>query len=144
MTSSNDSFSGFFQVCLKRCVFSRFSRPKVQFQVFPGFPGTDNPGLNISQYNNFRHETYFKQFNRGLSHNLNTCQGLFDKIRAYVRYKKRARKSSKRAQLWIFTAPFFKFRTFRTLHLPKRHVFLAFRFSKRALRAGTARNKWLK
>ena len=37
------------------------------------------------------------------------------------------------------------------LHPPKRHVFLdfsvekkVFRFAKRALRAGTARNKWLK
>ena len=79
-------------------------------------------------------------------------QGLFQKIWACVRYnQKRAKKSSKRAQVWVFTPYFCKFRTFRTLHLPKRHVFLevlvekkAFCFSKRALCAGTARNKWLK
>ena len=65
--------------------------------------------------------------------------------------QKRAGKSSQRAQLWIFTPHSSKFRAFRTLHPPKRHVFLeflvenkAYHFSKRALRAGTARNKWLK
>ena len=69
-----------------------------------------------------------------------------------MRYKqKRTRKSSKRAQLWIFTPHFSKFRAFRTLHSPKQHVFLeflvknnAFHFSKRALREDTARNKLLK
>ena len=77
-------------------------------------------------------------------------QGLFWKIRTYVRYnQKRARKSSKRAQLWVFPPHFSKFRAFRILHPPKRHVFLeflvekkVFRFAKRALRAATARNKW--
>ena len=46
---------------------------------------------------------------------------------------------------------FFKCRIFRTLHPSKQHVFLeflvenrAFYFSKRALRAGIARTKWLK
>ena len=44
-----------------------------------------------------------------------------------------------------------KSRTFRMLHPPKRYVVLkvltentVMYFSKRALRAGTARNKWLK
>ena len=79
-------------------------------------------------------------------------QGLFWKIRACVRYNlKRAKRSSKRAQLWIFATHFFKFRAFVTLHPPKQHVFLefsvenkAFYFTKRALCADTARNKWLK
>ena len=45
--------------------------------------------------------------------------GLFQKIRACVRYnQKRARKSSKRAQLWVFTPLFSKFGAFRTLHPP--------------------------
>ena len=64
--------------------------------------------------------------------------------------QKRARKSSKRAELWIFNPDFSKFRALRTLHSPKRHVvfkFLvenkAFHFSKRALRAGTTHNKCL-
>ena len=59
--------------------------------------------------------------------------------------------SSKKAHLWIFTPHFFKFRAFRTLHPPRRHLFLEFlvgsvtyNFSKKALRAGAARNKWLK
>ena len=44
---------------------------------------------------------------------------------ACVRYnQKEARKSSKRVQLWIFTPHFSQFRAFRTLHPPKRHVFL--------------------
>ena len=54
--------------------------------------------------------------------------------------KKWARKSSKRAPLWIFTAHFYKFWAFRTLHPHKRHFFLEvlvenkpFYFSKRAL-----------
>ena len=62
----------------------------------------------------------------------------------------RARKSSKRAHLWIFTT-LFKFRTFRMLHPPKQHVFLeflvdkkAFHFSKRTLRAVAICNNWLK
>ena len=83
---------------------------------------------------------------------LDHIQGLFWKIRSCVRFNlKRARKCSKRAQLWIFTPHSSKFRAFRTLHLPIRHVFLeflvenkAYHFSKRALRAGTARNKLLK
>ena len=65
--------------------------------------------------------------------------------------QKRARKSSKRAQLWIFNPHFFKFRAFKTPHPTKRHVVLevlvenkAFHFSKRALRAGTTCNRWLK
>ena len=65
--------------------------------------------------------------------------------------QKKARKSSERAQLWIFNPHFSKFRAFRRLHPLKQHVFLeflvekkAFRFSKRALRAGTACNKWFK
>ena len=69
-----------------------------------------------------------------------------------MRYnQKRAIKSSKRAQLWIFTPHFSKFRAFRTLYPPKRHVFLEFLaekkasdFSKRALRVDIAQNKWLK
>ena len=69
-----------------------------------------------------------------------------------MRYnQKRARKSSERIELWIFIPHFSKFRAFRTLQPPKRHVVLeflaenkAFHFSKRALRAGTSRNKWLK
>ena len=69
-----------------------------------------------------------------------------------MRYnQKRARKSSKRAQLWIFTPYFSKFRVFRTLHTPKQHVFLellvenkTFYFSKKALLAGTTCKKWLK
>ena len=70
---------------------------------------------------------------------------------ACVRHNQEARKSSKRVQLWIFTPHFSQFRAFRTLHPPKRHVFLeilienkVFHFSKRALRAGTPRNKWFK
>ena len=61
--------------------------------------------------------------------------------------QKRAIKSSKRAQVWIFTPHFL----FTKLHSPKQHVFLqflvekkTFNFSKRALRAGAARNKLLK
>ena len=69
---------------------------------------------------------------------------------------KKRTKYRKRAQLWIFTPQFSKFRVFRTLHPSKRQVFFiiiiiiifsrenSFHFSKRALRAGTARNKWLK
>ena len=60
-------------------------------------------------------------------------------------------KCNKKAQLWIFTPYFSNVRTFRTLHPTKRHVFLEFlvetksyKFLKRALRAGTVRNKWLK
>ena len=52
-------------------------------------------------------------------------QGFFSKIRACMHYnQKRARKSSKRAQLWIFTPHFSKFRAFRMPHTPKWHVFL--------------------
>ena len=69
-----------------------------------------------------------------------------------MRYNpKRAKKSSKRAQLWIFTTHFFKFRAFIMLQPPKQHVFLEFLVenkvfysTKRALRADTARNKWPK
>ena len=79
-------------------------------------------------------------------------QGLFQKIRTCMRFnQKRARKSSKRAQLLIFTPHSSKFKAFRTLHPPKRHVFLeflvknkAYHFSKRARYAGTSCNKWLK
>ena len=84
--------------------------------------------------------------------NLLTSQGLFQKIRACVRHnQKRARKSSERAQLWIFTPYFSQFWGFRTLHTPKWHVFLeflvenkAFHFSKKVLHAGAACKKWLK
>ena len=93
--------------------------------------------------------------NHTFSRKLKTCQhyqGLFQKIRACVQFnQKRARTSSKRAKLWIFTPHSSKFRAFGTLHPPKRHVFLEFleenkanHSSKRALRAATARNKWLK
>ena len=69
-----------------------------------------------------------------------------------MRYdQKRATKSSKRAQLWIFTSHFSKFRAFRTLQPHKQHVFLeflvenkAFHVSKRALRTSTTRIKWFK
>ena len=69
-----------------------------------------------------------------------------------MRYNpERAKKSRKRAQLWIFTAHFFKFRAFIALHPRKQQVFLeflvenkAFYSTKRALRADTARSKWLK
>ena len=64
---------------------------------------------------------------------------------------KRAKKSSKREKLWIFTTHFFKFRAFITLHPLKQHVFLeflvgikAFFSTKRAFSADTACNKWLK
>ena len=81
-----------------------------------------------------------------------TYKSLLQKIKARVRYRqRRARKSSKRAQLWTFTPHFSKFRVFRTVHSTKRDVFLeflvenkAFNFSKRALRANIARDKWLK
>lgn len=59
----------------------------------------------------------------------------------------RAIKCSKRAQLWISTPHFFKFREFRVLRLLKDVFFLflvekkALYFSKRALWAGTACNK---
>ena len=43
MASSIDGFPKFFQVCLKRCVFSRFSRPEIQVQ---DFPGADHPAHN--------------------------------------------------------------------------------------------------
>ena len=67
--------------------------------------------------------------------------------------QKGQKKSSKRAQFWIFTN-FFKFRAFITLHPlpPKQHVFLEFLVEnkefyskKKALRADAARtayNKW--
>ena len=62
--------------------------------------------------------------------------------------QKRARKFSKRAQLWIFAPYLSTFRALRMLHPPKLHMFLevlveskTFYFSKRALREGTARNK---
>ena len=58
-----------------------------------------------------------------------------------------SKKSSKRAQLWIFSTHFFKFRAFITLHSPKQHVFLeflvenkAFYSTKRALRIPHAIN----
>ena len=78
--------------------------------------------------------------------------GLILENKGCVRYnQKEAMNCSKRAQLWIFTPYFSKFWAFRTLHPPKRHVFLeflvekkAFHSSKRALRAGIACNKWLK
>ena len=81
-----------------------------------------------------------------------TTASLFKKIWACLRYnQKRTRKSIKRAQLWIFTPHFSKFRAFRMLHPPKWYVFLefsvnnkAFHFSKRVLRAVTACKKWLK
>ena len=64
---------------------------------------------------------------------------------------KRAKKSSKRAQLLIFTTHFFKFRAFITLHPPKQHVFLevlvenkAFYSTKKTPGADTVHNKWLK
>ena len=44
-----------------------------------------------------------------------------------MRYnQKRVRKSSERAQLWIFTPYFFKFRAFRMLHPLKTYVFGVF------------------
>ena len=64
-------------------------------------------------------------------------------------YQKRARKSSKRARLWIFIPHVSKFTALKTFHPPKQHVFLevlienkAFYFSKRALRVETACSKW--
>ena len=61
--------------------------------------------------------------------------------------QKRAKKSGKRVQSWIFTPHFCKFRAFRMLH----YAFLeflvenkAFYFSKRALHADTTHKKWLK
>ena len=72
-------------------------------------------------------------------------QGLFEKIRACVRF------NQKRAQLWIFTTHSSNLGHLEHCTPPKRHVFLeflvenkAYHFSKRALRAGTARSKWLK
>ena len=66
-------------------------------------------------------------------------------------YQKRAKRSNERIKLWIFTPHLSKFRTFRTLHPSKQHVFFkylvenkAYSLSKRALRVDTARNKWLK
>ena len=54
-------------------------------------------------------------------------QGLLSKIRAYVQYNaKRTKKSSKRAQFWIFTTHFLKFRAFITLNPLKQYVFLEF------------------
>ena len=78
--------------------------------------------------------------------------GLILENKGCVRYnQKEAINCSKRAQLWIFTPYFSKFRAFRTLHSPKQHVFLeflvknnAFHFSKRALRASTTWNNLLK
>ena len=69
-----------------------------------------------------------------------------------MRYKQKgARKSSRRAHLRIFTPHFSKFRAFRMLHPPKRHVCLKFSvekktfyFSKRVLRRGTARSVLVK
>ena len=62
-----------------------------------------------------------------------------------------AKKVKKKAQRWIFTPHFSKFRAFRTLHPPKWNVVLeflvenkAFHFSKRALPVATTHNKWLK
>ena len=53
--------------------------------------------------------------------------------------------------MWLFTPHFPEFRTFRTLQPFKRYVILgflvenkAFDLSKKALRAVTARNEWLK
>ena len=70
----------------------------------------------------------------------NTWWCFFRKTRAPMQHnQKRARKSSKRAQLWIFIPPFFpQIWAFRTLYSPKGHVFLEF-----TLCAATARNKWL-
>ena len=58
--------------------------------------------------------------------------------------QKSARKSSKRAQLWIFTQNIFKFRAFGILNTAKQQVVLKvfteneiFYFSKRALRVGS-------
>ena len=57
----------------------------------------------------------------------NRGQGLFLKIRAYMQYnQKRAKMSSKRAQLWNFATHFFKFRAFIMLFSPKQHVFMDF------------------
>ena len=69
-----------------------------------------------------------------------------------MRYNpKRAKRSSKRAQLWIFATDFSKIRASLSLHHPKQYVFLEFLVenkefysTKRALRADTARNKWIK
>ena len=57
--------------------------------------------------------------------------------------KKRTRKFSKRAQLWISHSKFYKFRAFRMLHLPKWHVVLKV-FPENKLFNLTACNKWLK
>ena len=53
--------------------------------------------------------------------------------------------------LGVLPLSFCKFKAFRTLQPPKRHVFFevlvekkTFRFPKRVQRAGTAHNKWLK
>ena len=63
----------------------------------------------------------------------------------------RTRKSNKRGQLWFFLPIFSKPRAFGMLHPRKWYVVLKiltenkeFYFSKCALRADTARNKWLK
>ena len=66
-----------------------------------------------------------------------------------MRYgEKRTIKLGKMTQ---FTPNYLKFKAFRMLHNPKRHVALKvftenkmFYISKRALRAGTTHNKWLK
>ena len=69
-----------------------------------------------------------------------------------MRYnEKRAGKFGKRAQLWVFHSKCPKFTAFGMLH-PLNGMWFQrffsenklFHLSKRALRAGTARNKWLK
>ena len=42
-TSSNDNFSRFFQVCLKRCVFPGFPDQKFNSRFFLVFPGAGQP-----------------------------------------------------------------------------------------------------
>ena len=64
---------------------------------------------------------------------------------------KKEEESSAKGHMCGFTPRLSKFRAFRTLHPPRRHVFLqflvenkAFYLSKRALPAGTACHSWLK
>ena len=86
------------------------------------------------------------------------CEDFKCHIRVYSRKKghtcgitKIGQESPVKGHNFGFYSLFCKFRTFRMLHPPKRHVFLevlvekkTFRFSKRALPVGTACNKWLK
>ena len=69
-----------------------------------------------------------------------------------MRYKeKSAEKSSKKEQLWFFYPLFFQIKDIYNATLSIQHVVLqdlqgdkVIDFSKGALHAGTARNKWLK